>query len=113
MNENYIPSTDAGFCNWASVFAPQLTARPALYIMTAAKALAVQNAVDGFEAAYQIAIDPETRTKQTIIGKADARSIAESLCGQFAILIKENAGHYGRRQGERRRAAGESVSGAD
>lgn len=91
-SNDYIPATDSGFRDWASVFASHLTTDPALYMMTAAEALSVQNAVDDYVDAYQIAIDPDTRTKQAIIDKDDARSIAETLCRQYAILIKENAG---------------------
>jgi hypothetical protein len=89
---SYIPAKDADFRNWATVFASSLSANPALFMMTPAEAAGVQDAVDNFVAAYQIAITPETRTKQTIIDKDDARSICESLCRQYAILIKENAG---------------------
>ena len=44
MANDYIPPTDQGFRDWATVFAAQLTASPALYMMTAAEALAVQQA---------------------------------------------------------------------
>lgn len=89
---DYIPSSDSGFREWAETFAQKLTADPALYMMTPAEAVSVDNAVDDFVAAYMIAIAPETRTKGTVASKDDARSIAESLCRQYAILIKDNAG---------------------
>jgi hypothetical protein len=92
MSDNYIPPTDAGFRNWATVFASKLTANPALYMLTPAQAASVQAAVDDFVAKYQVAIDPEQRTKGVIVTKDNARAAAETLCRQYAMLIKENTG---------------------
>jgi hypothetical protein len=89
---DYIPSEDSGFRDWATVFASHLTGNPPAYLLSPAQALSVQSAVDDFVAKYQIAIDPATRTKANIIAKDDARSIAETLCRQYAMIIKETPG---------------------
>lgn len=89
---DYIPHTDSGFRDWATTFAAGITANPALYMMTAAQAASIQQTVDDFNAAYLANVDPATRTKATVIAKDNARSVAQSLCRQYAILIKENAG---------------------
>lgn len=89
---DYIPAKDADFRNWATTFASRLSANPALYMLTPAQAASIQQVVDDFVAAYEIAVDPATRTKQTVIDKDDARSIAETLCRQYAIDIKNNEG---------------------
>lgn len=91
-SDSYIPAEDADFRNFATTMANGITADPALYMMTAAQAASLQGAVDDFVAAYQVAIEPATRTKATIIAKEDARSIAENLCRQYAMLIRQNAG---------------------
>ncbi len=65
----YIPATDSGFDAWADNFATLLTADPTAYGEDAASALVVQTAYDSFAAAYQLAIDPSTRTPTTIADK--------------------------------------------
>ena len=89
---DYIPATDQGFRDWATVFASQLSSSPSAFLLTAAQAASVQAVVDDFVAKYQIAIAPETRTKATIIAKDDSRTVAENLCRQYAIIIKETPG---------------------
>ena len=89
---DYIPAEDAGFRTWAENFASNLSTNPALYMLTAAQAASVQGVVDDFVAALAVATNENTRTKPTIIAKDNARSVAESLCRQYAILIKDNTG---------------------
>ena len=89
---DYIPSKDTDFRTWAVNFATNIAAAPAVYMMTVAEATGVTNAVNLFVAKLAIADNELTRTKQTIANKDDARSIAESLCRQYAMLIKDNAG---------------------
>src|SRR5688572_7236644 len=89
---DYIPRNDANFSLWAQAFAGGITADPARYMLTAAQAASIQGVVDNFVAALLVASTPETRTSQTIADKDDARSIAESMCRQYAIDIKNNEG---------------------
>jgi hypothetical protein len=89
---DYIPASDDGFRTWGSNFATNIAANPGLYMMTPAEADGVTAVVQDFIDKLEIADNELTRTKQTIADKDDARSIAESLCRQYAILIKENAG---------------------
>jgi hypothetical protein len=91
-NESYIPAEDAEFRNFATTFANGITANPALYMLTSAQAASIQQAVDEFVAAYQIVVEPATKTKATVIAKENARSIAENLIRQYAMIIKENDG---------------------
>lgn len=92
MADGYIPAEDANALVWMQVFAAGITASPALYALTVADALAISRAVDKFDAAYIVAIDPATRTAVTVAAKDDARTSAEQVCRQFATLIKYNAG---------------------
>lgn len=89
---DYIPATDEGFKTWANTFASKLVSDNSAYMMSPAEAAGVQAAVDNFNVAFDIAAAPETRTKATIIDRNNARSIAENLCRDYAMLIKENKG---------------------
>jgi hypothetical protein len=89
---DYIPSDDAGFRTWALNYATNIGANPPLYMLTTGQAASISGAVDDFIAKLTIADNELTRTKQTIADKDDSRSIAESMCRQYAVLIKENTG---------------------
>ena len=71
---SYIPAKDADALTWMNTFAAGLTADPAKYMVTAADALAVTNAVNLFAAAFPIAADPATRTPVNIATKDEARN---------------------------------------
>jgi hypothetical protein len=89
---DYIPAEDAQFSLWAQAFAAGISSNPALYQISAAQAASIQGVVNAFVTALLTATTETTRTKATIIGKDDAREVAEGLCRQWAILIKDNAG---------------------
>lgn len=89
---DYMPAEDAEFSLWAQAFANGISANYAAYMLTAAQAASIQGVVDDFVAALLVASTESTRTKPNIIIKDDAREIAETLCRQYAILIKDNAG---------------------
>lgn len=91
-NDDYIPRNDDAFRTYAANFASRLTANPALYMITPGQAATVQAVVDDYVAKYTIAAEPITRTKQTIIDKDDARSVAETMIRQYAIDVKNNEG---------------------
>ena len=92
MAEPYIPAEDSLALTWMQVFSAGIAANPALYGVSVADATAISNAVSDFDATYQVAMDPATRTKVTVAEKDDARTSAEQICRQFATLIKYNAG---------------------
>jgi len=92
MANSYIPQQEAAALAWMQVFAAGITANPGMYELAAADATAIQNAVDAFEAAYDVAVNPATRTKGTINLKDETRAAAEAICRQYAKLIKYNAG---------------------
>jgi hypothetical protein len=92
MPTDYIPAEDSLFRTFAENFAAGITANPALYLLTSANAASIQAVVDDFVAALTVSSNEATRTKATIIAKDDARSVAEALIRQYAMLIKDNAG---------------------
>ena len=92
MAEPYIPAEDTLALVWMQAFRDGISANPALYGVSAADALAIAGAVNGFDTALAVALNPTTRTKVTVAAKDDARTSAEQICRQFATLIKYNAG---------------------
>ncbi len=92
MPSDYIPAEDAQFSLWAQAFGNGISANPSLFMLTSAQAASIQTVVGNYVAALLVANTEATRTKPTIIQKDDARSICESLCRQYAILIKDNTG---------------------
>lgn len=89
---DYVPREDDAFRTWAENFATNISANPATYMLTAAQAASIQGVVDDFVAKLAIASNEATRTKTTVADKDDARSIAENMCRQYAIDIKNNEG---------------------
>jgi hypothetical protein len=92
MPPDYIPNQDALALGWMQTFAAGISASPATYMISAAEAAGIQNAVDAFAAAHADAIDPAERTPVVVSIKDQARNAAEQLCRQYATLIKFNAG---------------------
>src|SRR4051812_5534410 len=89
---DFIPSQDPQALLWMQTFSAGITANPALYQLTAPDAVAIAAAVAGFDTALTTATNPATRTHVTVAAKDDARTAAQQICRQFAILIKFNAG---------------------
>jgi len=92
MSRSFIPDTDHGALEWMQVFSQGITAAPATYGLVAADATAIANVVNAYAAAYAANIDPATKTKVTVIAKNNTRAAAESVCRQYAAVIKHNAG---------------------
>ena len=91
-DRDYIPAEDAEFSLWAQAFANGISSNFSAYMLTSAQAASIQSVVDEFVEALLVANTESTRTKPTIIAKDDAREICETLCRQYAILIKDNTG---------------------
>jgi hypothetical protein len=90
--ESYIPRKDEQFRTWAEHFASVLNENPEKFMMTPSQTQAVVDSVEEFVEALFIAKGEHTRNKGTIAVKDDKRSIAETMCREWASLIKENLG---------------------
>jgi hypothetical protein len=73
-------------------FAGGISANYAVHVLTGAQPASIQVVVDDFVAKPAIATNPTTPTKATIVDKDNSRRVAESLCRQYAMLIKDDAG---------------------
>jgi hypothetical protein len=89
---DYVPAEDAQFMLWAQAFAGGISLDPAKYMLSPAQALSIQTSYNNFASALSVATSEATRTKPTIIIKDNMRSICETLCRQYAMLIKDNLG---------------------
>ncbi|HEY7115789.1 MAG TPA: hypothetical protein VH475_04330 [Tepidisphaeraceae bacterium] len=89
---DFIPNPDAQALIWMQAFAAGIAANPPLYMLTTPDATAISAAVSAFDTALAASSNPATRTPVTIAAKDGARAAGESICRQFAILIKYNAG---------------------
>jgi hypothetical protein len=89
---DYMPTEDAEFSLWAQAFANGISSNFSAYMLTSAQAASIQQVVDEFVAALLVSKAESTRTKPTIVAKDNAREICETLCRQYAVLIKENSG---------------------
>jgi hypothetical protein len=87
-----IPSQDPQALIWMETFSDGLNADPGKYMVSVADAAATAVAVQSFGDALAISSNPATRTSVTVAAKDDARTSAEQICRQFAILIKYNNG---------------------
>lgn len=88
----YIPSKDADLINWGRNYTDLLTADPARYGLQAADALTLHNLFDDFDAAYALAIDPNTRTKVNVALKDGHKADFLSLARAYAAIIRANRG---------------------
>lgn len=88
----YIPTRQADMRTWALNFAALITAAPATYGLTAGNATTIQTAVDDFDAALTLALDPTTRTPTTIADKDAKKAVMLDTVRPFAQQVKNNAG---------------------
>ena len=91
MARSFFAGTDAQLYAGSASFATKISATPTAYGLTApqATAYAARNAT--YAAAYEAAIDPETRTKGTVAAKNDARVAVRMTASDLAKVINGTA----------------------
>lgn len=89
---SYIPQRESLLKAFAVNFAALITATPASYGLDAGNATTIQDAVDDFVAAYDLANDPTTRTATTVANKDATRVFMLQVIRPFAQQIRNNAG---------------------
>lgn len=92
MPTDYIPSEDGAALVWMQNFRDNINSDPPRFGLTPSDAAAITVVVDDYETKRALAVNEQTRTKLTIADKVDARAVAEQLCRQYAIQIKNAAG---------------------
>lgn len=89
---SYIPQRESLLKAFAVNFAALITATPANYALSAGNATTIQDSVDDFVAAYDLANDPTTRTATTVANKDATRVFMLQIIRPFAQQIRNNGG---------------------
>ena len=90
MANDYIPAKDADFALWSANFAALIGANPTTYGLTSGQGTSVTTANTAFQTAYTTAINLATRTSPAIAAKDVARSNAEVIERQIAMIVRNN-----------------------
>src|SRR4051794_25789475 len=72
---DFIPTKDADLKPFAVNMSAKITLAPTTYGLVAGDATALATLVTGFSSAYDVAVNPTTRTKGTVAAKDTARTI--------------------------------------
>lgn len=92
MAAPYIPARETDLVTWADNFAALITAAPATYGLDAPTAAIIQAAVDTWDAAYALAVNPSTRTPTTVADKNSAKLAMIPIIRTYASQIRLNPG---------------------
>lgn len=97
LNRSIPRNTNAATVAWMLNFAAVITANPAAYGLAAGDATAINNAVNPYDAAWQLAgvtnripNDPANRTSPNVAAMNAARATALTVCGNYATIIQSN-----------------------
>lgn len=88
----YIPQRDSDLANWSLNFATLITAAPATYGLLATDATTIDTADTAWQSAYSAAINPSTRTPQSVSDKNTAKVNLLQTLRPYAQQISLNAG---------------------
>lgn len=88
----YIPRRDAGARQWLNNFAMLVSAQPAAYGLTPADAVTLDALAKQFDAAFERASEPKTRSSPSVAEKDAIRNQALATFRVYAQQIKKNLG---------------------
>lgn len=86
-----MPTTDAGLLAWSTNFRTLISADPAVYGLTAEAATAYAAAQETYATAYQVAVDPSTRTRPTVAAKDAAKTALQITSRQLGKIVEGTA----------------------
>ena len=89
---SYIPQKDSLLQNWLNNFQTLIAAAPATYGLVAADSTAITAAYNAWNTAFAAAVNPATRTPQTVAAKDTAKVNALGIIRPYAQRIAKNAG---------------------
>lgn len=72
---SYIPRTDSAALKWFQAFRDGIVANPGLYMVSAADATSIANAVDAFQAAMETLVQPTASTMSAAPGISKPRRL--------------------------------------
>lgn len=89
---SYIPQRESLLKAWAINFAALITAAPETYGLSAGNATTIQDSVDDFSDAYDLANNPATRTGPTVSDKDAKRVFMLQIVRPFSQQVRNNSG---------------------
>lgn len=88
MAADYIPSSDADFDNWFSVFSIFCSSSGLTHGLTALQATAISDAYNAWHNAYQSHLQQQNSAKAATLIKNDERTEAEDMARQYARILQ-------------------------
>jgi hypothetical protein len=88
MSHDYLPTREAELKDWLANASDKITAAPTTYALTAAQATTFSGLVSSFNTAYTAAVNPDTRTKGTILAKNDAMDAVKAYARQLVRIVQ-------------------------
>ena len=92
MSASYLPQTDQELDAWALNFSEKITATPGTYGLMASDAAAIATAVNLYDDALALVLDPGGKTKATVADKNAKKAAMQVTLRQYAQMIKSNRG---------------------
>jgi len=89
---SYIPSREAELLGWSTNFDSKINADPTIYGLTIEQAGEYNTLHNAYRTAYQVAIEPDTRTQSTIIAKNDAKKALIQKARELAQIVQKYPG---------------------
>ena len=90
MGAPYIPPKNSLFTVWADNFRDYIDINFAALFLGAPDVVAVDTAVNDWDAAYALIANPATKTKVTVSAAATQRATSEAICRLYASQINAN-----------------------
>ena len=90
MAKDWIKSKEAEFVTQAQDFSAKISAAPTTYGLVAADATALASDVTAFVSAYNLAVDPATRTKVTVEDKDTKKAVLIARMRSYGRRIQAN-----------------------
>jgi hypothetical protein len=91
MSTDYIPKKDADFKDWTNQLVTQLDAKATEFGLPADRLLLLKEAMADFNAAYDTAVKPSTRTPGAIERKTEKRATFEKMLRKFVAEFITNS----------------------
>jgi hypothetical protein len=92
MATEYIPSRESLLSTFVSNFSTLISATPGAYGLMASDATVIATAVNLFNAALTLALNPATKTKATVADKNAKKAAMLVTVRQYSQVIKRNLG---------------------
>ena len=87
MGQHFYMSRDAVLVRMSANFAAQISAAAPAFGLSMGQAAAYAAANDAYAAAYQVAVDPGTRSRPRVVAKNEARRALTEMAAELVRII--------------------------